>query len=38
VPGAVAPSRRRRIRRAEPAQPKYLVNEIGVGYRLRVPD
>lgn len=21
----------------EPAQPKYLVNEIGVGYRLRVP-
>jgi two-component system, OmpR family, KDP operon response regulator KdpE len=22
----------------EPAQPKYLVNEIGVGYRLRIPD
>jgi two-component system KDP operon response regulator KdpE len=22
---------------AEPAQPKYLVNEPGVGYRLRVP-
>jgi DNA-binding response OmpR family regulator len=22
---------------AEPARPKYLINEAGVGYRLRVP-
>jgi two-component system KDP operon response regulator KdpE len=28
---------RRRIE-ADPAQPRYLLTELGVGYRLRTPD